>query len=182
MEFTGLSGQVIYLYKEQTFRSGLQVQVHPELNESPLRQIPGVKPNDQFPFRSGSNMRRFPKRKSPEAANPIAYSRSLIAEDISALERLLAALNAAPIGAKRISQRRESLTADQRATEREERAMNVCMPFAARVWTPILREPRERALDHPSVTLEPLPRLDTDMRDPMLDVSRRAVAPAPRLR
>lgn len=96
VEFTGPTGHVIYVYKEQAFQSGLQVVVHPELNDETLIKLEGVRRNKRFPLRSGSNMRRFPKRQSPEAANPIAFGRALIADDYQALERMLGTLNSLP--------------------------------------------------------------------------------------
>jgi hypothetical protein len=95
-EFTGPSGHVVYVYREQSFQSGLQIMIHPELDDSALIKLDGVTRNERFPLRSGSNMRRFPKRQSPDAATPIAYGRALFAENYLALERLLDTLNTLP--------------------------------------------------------------------------------------
>lgn len=96
-EFTGTSGHVVYLYKEQSFQSGLQLVIHPELDDSELIKLDGVRRNERFPLRSGSNMRRFPKRQSPDAATPIPYGRALVAENYLALERLLDTLKTLPV-------------------------------------------------------------------------------------
>ncbi len=95
-EFSGTSGHVVYLYKEQSFQSGLHIMIHPELDDSAIIKLNGVRRNERAPLRSGSNMRRFPKRQSPDAATPIAYGRALIAENYLALERLLDTLNTIP--------------------------------------------------------------------------------------
>jgi hypothetical protein len=95
-EFESTSGQVIYLYKEQALQGSVQLMVHPELKEQLFDGLQGVGVNASFPLRSGSNMRRFPKRQSETAANPISYGRSMRAENLAALGRLLSAVVEAP--------------------------------------------------------------------------------------
>ncbi len=94
LEYESAGGQIAYLYKEQAFSGGVQVVVHPHLDTEPFAALDGVGVNPRFPLRSGSNLRRFPKRPSGNQGNSIHFGRSLQAASVSALSRLLAQLKA----------------------------------------------------------------------------------------
>ena len=95
-EFQFAANQVVYLYKDQALNGAVQVVVHPWIAETVFAGLAGVAANQRSPFRSGSNMTHFPKRQSPTAANPIQYGRSMQADSLEALGRLLRAVSGAP--------------------------------------------------------------------------------------
>ena len=88
-EFEYTNGQVIYLYKEQVLKEGVQIMIHPHLGLQLFVGMPGIDANAKFPLRSGSNMRHFPKRQSETTIHPISYGRSMQAANLGALGNLL---------------------------------------------------------------------------------------------
>ena len=95
-EFQSAGNHVVYLYKDQALDGAVQIVVHPSLAEDVFAGLAGIAANQRFPYRSGSNMTQFPKRQSSSAANPIQYGRSMQADSLDALGRLLRAVSGAP--------------------------------------------------------------------------------------
>lgn len=98
-EFESSGGQVIYLYKDQAMKDGVQILVHPGLEAAAFAAIPDVAPDAKFPLRSGSNMRRYPKRRSEKAVSFISYGRSMRVETLDGLRRLLVLISQVPVTA-----------------------------------------------------------------------------------
>ena len=94
-EFQFADNHVVYLYKDQALNGAVQVVVHPSIEETVFAGLAGVAGNQRFPFRSGSNMIQFPKRQSSTASNPIPFGRSIQADSLDALGRLLRAVSSA---------------------------------------------------------------------------------------
>ena len=92
-EFQFAGNHVVYLYKDQALDGAVQIVVHPSIAETVFAGLAGVAGNQRFPFRGGSNMTKFPKRQLSTAANPIPYGRSIQADSLDALGRLLRAVS-----------------------------------------------------------------------------------------
>ena len=95
-EFQFAGNHVVYLYKDQALDGAVQIVVHPSLAEAAFAGLAGIAANQRFPYRSGSNMTQFPKRQSSSAVKPIPYGRSMQADSLDALGRLLRAVSGAP--------------------------------------------------------------------------------------
>ena len=61
--------------------------------------------------------------------------------------------------------------ADQRATQIEKRLVEVSPPFVPYLQPPVAVEPRQRPLDYPPVSPQPLARLDAAPGDAALDAA-----------
>ena len=96
-EFQSAGNHVVYLYKDQALVGAVQIVVHPSLAEAVFAGLAGIAANKRFPFRSGSNMIQFPKRQSSTASNPIPFGRSIQADSLDALGRLLRAVSGATV-------------------------------------------------------------------------------------
>ena len=67
--------------------------IHPDLDAGPLVELSGIRGKDSPAILKRSNMRRFPNQTFLGATNPVPYGRSIVADDLYALERMLTALS-----------------------------------------------------------------------------------------